>query len=726
MSLTIGPLQVVSAVFALGREMEAQRRAHLRTHPIQFLYPAYEGTRNPSAVAIMEINRPELFGPQGAHPLVRQRFADLLHFQDGVFVQRAPQPGEADDPAYLARLSDFVDAVLEASPNWQDREHEARKRRYDVEILKSWTSASEERRGRNAIIVSLAQTAFAFLDYKADALGLDAKAERIVGAFAQGVNTYLTTHRDTIVETAFSEGAPKRILDLVLTTTLRIASDRPDLFSGEEHVQAMIGAVIDPLREANDAPAGDVSRLERFRAAIRGPVMVNMLETLHANRASVFGDDYPKTGTAVNAVTEALFGALVGNAREHGGLHDIIRPGLFQRTYPVLMQAVIDQPNAFVRGTGDHVELGRELLSSWAGVFRSRPNIDADGELAGRLFELSVDITRRHARQYLAREGRARLNAWTAERRTELAAEGRADDPWALVSLRLVTHVADKMLSSVAAGGLASGDVFAQVDFDLFLELVGILAEQAAETPGMILPEDVNPELVTIAQGVARFISDKHASLLSRADWRRVSAKAIELAMANPAVLFSIDESRPEGHLAVSLVQQILATAHGDLSGAGGAQARGPGRVLFGATLASAIETVLERAVANARQLLNRDVQGAVVVLAARLNKLSERLAQEQGAGLSAGDWLDAFRWFLAHVVETGDGHIPDDRLLAFVESRGASEQAPPSALLPAAAPSPAAPAPASLSPASAPAPIADTSPARVFHNPVPPEEALG
>lgn len=717
MSLPIGTLELVSAVFSLGREMEAQRRALLRSQPIYLLYPVYESNRNPYDVAIIEVNREEIYGPAGPRRNVRHEFSDVIAREaSGVLRQRPDVP--------LARLSAFVDTVLDGTQAWQDRQNETGKRRLEAQVITGWRSQAEDRRGRNAIVLSIAQTALVFLNFKTDALGLDTKAERLVAAFADGVNTYITDHWDALTETAFTAGAPKRVLDVLLSTTLNLAADRPDLFSGEEHVKAMIGSVMEPLRQANNELAGEsgVARFERFRSAIRGPVMVNMLETLHTHRASIFGDDYPRSKTAAGAVTDALFGAMVGNVTQHGGLQDIFRPGLFQRAFPVVMETVIEQPEAFVRGTGDHVEMGRELLGAWAGVFNSRSNLTADGELAGRLFELSLDVTRRHARQYFAKEARASLNAWVADRQTELASEGRADDPWSVVSLRLVAHVADKMVSSIAAGGLASGDVFKLVDFDLFLELVGLLADQAAETPGMILPDDVNPELVSIAQGVARFIADQHASLLTRQDWRRVSGKAIELAMANPAVLFSLDESRPEGHLAVTLVRQMLATAHGDLSGGGTGRQRKPGRVLFGQTLAGAIEAVLESAVSNARRIADPGVQGAVVMLAVRLNTLSAQRAAAQGAGLSASDWLSAFQWFLAHVVETGQGNVPDERLVAFVESRGASERQP--------AASPSSGRYAETLPGSATPPAASPLPANgsdhVFHNPVPPEEALG
>ena len=209
--------------------------------------------------------------------------------------------------------------------------------------------------------------------------------------------------------------------------------------------------------------------------------------------------------------------------------------------------------------------------------------------------------------------------------------------------------------------------------------MVGLVAEQVAATPGMILGEDVNPEVVNIARGVAAFIASDHASLVSRADWQRVSAHAISLAMSNPETLFSLNFDDPEDALAVNLIQQVLASAQGSLT----AQAEGaaplnrqPGQVLFGRTLADALMATLDVATSHARQLATEDGQTALQGFVEQLNQMA---ATGTPARLSSQDWLYAFRWFLSDVVAHGQASVSPEMIMGAIDTmRKGQASAPP------------------------------------------------
>ena len=289
--------------------------------------------------------------------------------------------------------------------------------------------------------------------------------------------------------------------------------------------------------------------------------------------------------------------------------------------------------------------------------------VDSRPQLAQQIFQMGMEMTRRHARVYLVNEARAALSAELTERLDS------TDSPWALVQIKILSHIAEGMISHFEAKGLDPSILSRPSEQDFLLDLVGLVAEQVSLTPGMVLGDDVNPEVVNIARGVAAFIANEHASLISRADWQRVSAHAVSLAMANPETLFSLDATDPEDALAVTLVQQVLASAQASLT----AQADGiaplnrqPGQILFGRTLAEALMATLDLATSHARQLATESGQAALNQFIEQLNGLATMQGIEQ---LSSQDWLYAFRWFLSDVVSTGQASVSSEMILSAVET---------------------------------------------------------
>lgn len=666
-------LTLVHAAFALGERFRGHMQTRARLEPIT-VYLQQVSMPDPIDFVRFHLPNENKFGPGAPHAAIRDEYRDIWTKDE--YGNYVIHPDAPDDRKFA-----MVDAVIDVCSEAWNGPEDVEENRFAVYTLKSWTNAEEDNRDRNRLILSVCEVALAFLNYRADALGIGDTAERVVGAVAEGIGDYFGAHREEIIQKGFADAPARRLAEALVTTSLSIASERPELFSDKAHVQTLVRAAMEPLRELNADPnthgLGLTQRVDRVRHALRGPIGIGVLQTLHDKR-ELFFEDYPDKTKAAGVVTEALFAAVVTDAQDANNVLKVFSPGFFVRTYPSVLDAVAAAPEAFVRGKGEHVKLGHSLLEGMAEAISEHAGDKPDPQLAESLFRISLDLTRRHARRFLVDEARGAVSTWSADH-----VAGRKNDPWALVSARIVSEIAGRMIMAFEDEGLDGTPFTATMDLELILEIVGLLAEQAAQTPGMILPDNVNPEVVRIAEGVAAFIASDHASLVSRQDWKRVSAKAIELAMQNPNTLFSLTAKAPGDHLAVTLVQKVLGTAHKSLidqsQGASSGPHRGQGRVLFGQTLASALVTVLDTAAENAQRLRDPQTARALIDFIDQLNALAADRAALGGRALSANDWVYAFRWFVSGVVATGDGHVPAERILSIVAAaeRRAAANAP-------------------------------------------------
>ena len=610
---------------------------------------------NPLDLARQHLSKSENWGRSGQHNHILNDFADCILDQGefGRFID-PDAPHERQTQLCLALNSAFSATVAA----------DELKQFQSVDTLQRWVDNDAGRRDRARLILRMSGLALDFISSHTHRLGLRGHAQTIVGAISDSIAAHIDRHKSTIIDTAFTKGAGARIAEALLTTSLEIAETRPELFSDKDSVQALVRSAISPFRELNSANAAldlnATQRLLKIRDVLRGPVATGVIQTLYEHRRDVFDGDYPERGSAAGIVTDALFEGLVAETSESGQLASIFTPGFFVRTYPNVLQAVSASPEAFVRGSGQHIELGREFLT---GLMQSLSAVDSRPQLAQQIFQMGMEMTRRHARVYLVNEARAALSAELAERLDS------TDAPWALVQIKILSHIADGMISHFEAKGLDPSILSRPSEQDFLLDLVGLVAEQVSLTPGMILGDDVNPEVVNIARGVAAFIANDHASLISRADWQRVSAHAVSLAMANPETLFSLDTTDPEDALAVTLVQQVLASAQASLTAQADGSAplnRQPGQILFGRTLAEALMATLDLATSHARQLATESGQASLNQFIEQLNALATVQGVEQ---LSSQDWLYAFRWFLSDVVSTGQASVSSEMILSAVET---------------------------------------------------------
>lgn len=589
-------------------------------------------------------------------------------------------------------------------------------------VLHSWTSKDQSRRDRVGLLVDLSGIALEYLSSRSGNLGLKPRAQNIVAAVSDGLAAHFTTHREEIVATAFTAGSMKRVGEILLSTSLQMAEDRPDLFSESEPVKALIRSAASPLRVLNEtnrtAQLSAGARLMTIRETLRGPVGLGILQTLYDHRQTLFDGSYPDQGTAAAVVTDALFSSVV-EVPDEGNIFSIFTPGFFGRVYPNVIAAIGEQPEAFIRGKGQHVELGQEFLTGLASAL-SPDGIQLRPDIARSVFEMGVSLSRKHANIFLVQEAQDFVDEWATRESV-----GKTD-PWALLQIRLTAKIASQVITTFeGSGGLAQA-LMAPANKGFMLDLVGDIAAQVSETPGMLVGNDVNPEVLRITQGVASFVASEHADLLTRSDWQRVTAKAVELALQNPGQLFGLKDQSPKQLFTLNLVSEILRTAHGSLiseNNSDGARTRLPGRVLFGKTLASALILTFERTAAHVDETDLDGTKKAVIRFVKQLNDLAA--AGNGIRRLSSQDWLQVFSWYLGDIIENRSVTLSPEQIFAALDNGGPVLQvaAASVAAVPAAASPPAAPPP----PASEhPPPVPTETGEEIYYEPVDIEGALG
>ena len=525
--------------------------------------------------------------------------------------------------------------------------------------LATWASGEDPQRRSDIVRLALrlSEVALDFLQGRIDGGGLRPHAQMVVASVANGLKENITA----LLDDETYEGEGRRVAQLFLETvvqqSLHLAGSRPDLFTDEVPVQALITSVIHPLAELNresresDRVGFSLDRLQRLRETLRGPVPVSVLTAIKENKSQLFSEDILDQSRPLGIVTASFFNTLASDVSETADARRIFTPNFVSRIYSDVLTAVGEAPDAFVRGTGQAADYGRDILTAFTNALREHglQGSENDASLAQSLVELGFDLTRKHAALYLE----DRLKAEIGER-FSVPPDGDRQ-LWSVVQMRIVAHIAGDIVSLVREGQVPNAQ-------STILDFVSIVADEVSSTPSLLLGSSASQEVTNITRGVAAFIASEHAALLSPADWKRVAATAVRLAIENPGRLFNLDEASPEKFLAVSLVQQFLSATHTSLvaHGAGDVNNRRGGQILFGQTIVEALEGVLGMAASYARDLANPQNAQAFKEF---LKKMADLAANPEGQ-LSAREWLGAIRWFGAEAISTGKFEFDDTRLV--------------------------------------------------------------
>jgi hypothetical protein len=482
-------------------------------------------------------------------------------------------------------------------------------------------------------------------------LGLEAKAETLVTAFASKVNEIIGPdgpRAGDVDGVSFKE----RAAAVLLQASLSAIAENPQTVVAAPHWAEFVGAVLSPLAAAQGEEGRRLISLSRIPRLMRGPMAHAALRTLHERQGDFFGERFA-TDKAAGAITQEILAAAV--RAEDFDIMDVFSQRGLTLVYTASLNAAATRPELFIDARGRTADTWRSLLGNVAGILRDAPPpFDAGSGLGDRLTCAVIDVAANHLTQKVL---------------ADFAGEG----PWDAVTGRILTSILEGFKSGLTQR--VSGDralnpfqsVFSQ---DQAIEIVRIIAAQAAQTPGMLLGEGRSSEVYNIAQAVAAFMADPNTSLAAPGDWRAIIAVALEEGAKNPGTLFSLDaNARPEEHLAVSLVKTLLnnaAAAIRDAPGLGETP-RWRGSVLFGDTLRQAIQMTLRAVANNASMLMDQEAHlGALNTFVGKV----QTYVQQQDGRLGASEWLWLYRSFIAEVIARGSAdHIDDAALRAMVET---------------------------------------------------------
>jgi hypothetical protein len=446
----------------------------------------------------------------------------------------------------------------------------------------------------------------------------------------------------------------------LLEASLSTIAENPSTIVSAPHWAEFVGNVLTPLAEAQHDAQGELLALSRLPQLMRGPMAQAALRTLADHQAEFLGARFA-TDKAAGAVTQEILAAAVRARPEDFNIMNAFSQRGLTLVYTSALDAAAKRPELFIHGDGRSVESWRELLGSVAGIMRDAPPpFDLKSGLGDRLACAVIDVAANHlTRAVLA----------------DTAGEGA----WRAASGQILKSIIEGFKAGLiartkAAPGARINPFESVFNQEQAIEIVRIIAAQAARTPEMLLGSDHRNEVYAIAQAVAHFMAAPETRLASPEDWRCVIAVALDEAAKNPGALFHIDpNAQPESHLATTLIGMMMQHAAQGLRQSPapgvGATTRRRGSVLFGSTLREAISMTLRAAANNARALL--DDQAHVQALSRFVGQL-QSYAEEQNGRIGAAEWLWLYRCFIAEVIERGvEGEITPERLERALRSAG-------------------------------------------------------
>lgn len=503
--------------------------------------------------------------------------------------------------------------------------------------------------------LTLAQTGIQALAAQPRLLGLEPKVETLVGAFASKVSEIIGPENSIYPGDVNGVSFKERAAAVLLQASLSTISENPSMVVSAPHWAQFVGAVLSPLAAAQSEEQGrrliSISQLPRL---MRGPMAQAALRTLHERQGDFFGERFA-ADKAAGAITQEILAAAVRTPAEDFNILNAFSQRGLTLVYTASLNAAATRPELFITERGQSADSLRSLLGNVATILRNAPPpFDDRSGLADQLTCAVIDVAANHLSQ-------------------RVAADFGDEDAWDTVTGRILGSIVEGFRSGLTARVADAGaaNPFLSVfNKDQAVEIVRIIAAQAAQTPEMLLGPGRRNEVYAISQAVAAFMSDPNTRLASAADWRAVIAVALDEAAKNPGTLFALDlNARPESQLAVSLISALLSNAAAsvrDVPGVG-ATVRRPGSVLFGNTLRQAIEMTLRAAANNASMLLDQPTH--LAALNAFIEKV-QSYVQDQNGRLGSAEWLWLYRSFIAEVIATGSAEgITEQRLAAMVAS---------------------------------------------------------
>lgn len=477
-------------------------------------------------------------------------------------------------------------------------------------------------------------------------LGIGGDVRRVTNALlpnlAEALRPELYTGND--------KGVGEFLGEALFQSALETVVENPDLVTSQEHwqpiVEAAVGSVNAQVQQTLSSGETLFAR-DRMSAFVSGPFVHSIIGAVDNNADALLKGSF-KDNRLLGEISRTLLGHLAELTPEDQALQEFFSPRGAAMIFDSTLQTLAERPDLVIRGSGSNVETSRLFLTRVASVVKAAPRPFNTSEVAADMALVTLEIAKDYAiAQVLADPG---------------------DDDWDSVMADLAEHMIGEIFTgfSEAIESRGQSPANSSVLEKIFsrtqaISLIKMIAGHIAATPGLVVGGESSSEVRSIARGIASFIADDENNLMSGVQWRAVISLSLDLAAKNPGALFGI---KTEGDLTRSIAVELI----GDLLNLANSQLvesesiRQPGLILVGDTLQRTIEATLQAASGLALQAMEAEVGGethlAVKDFAARLLRLSQ--GDATGVSLSAGEWVDIYRAFIAEVMAKGARSVLD------------------------------------------------------------------
>lgn len=492
-------------------------------------------------------------------------------------------------------------------------------------MIVQWGADEEPPSAFIRLALTLADIGLEYVSANPSILGIGGSGEQLVCSFAEKMATMIPEDMDSF-------GAKANIWDRVLGIFLRAGlstlTESSTLVFDDKKVADLLEGVAKPIVEALPDSIEKQANYREVVDVIAGPVATAAFRLLAENTESYLGGRFSNE-KALGVVTQELFKQISQISGEHNIVEVFTKQGLVQ-IYKAELKVAIDYPELFIGdGTDVHSEVFKDLLKGGAQVLINLDKERLKGAVGASLMALVVETLGENTATLLRLKG------------TEF---------WDKVAIKTIEQVAgslsDALNQATTAGGKVNGALQSFADGQL-IELVRIVIQQAAKTPGMLGVDKV--ELQSIIAGVASAMASDDNLLLSPDEWVVIAGVVAREAAANPGRLFGLDANDPEQALAVTAIKTVLATAASSWHGG-----RGQGILLFGETLLVIVESLLKALAGNIEGISS----GNMAPVDGFLNKLMDMASQNPNKFGSQG-FLNVFQALIGEVI--AKGQLPDD-----------------------------------------------------------------
>jgi hypothetical protein len=456
------------------------------------------------------------------------------------------------------------------------------------------------------VILTAGDIALEYVAINPGLFGVGGNGEKLIGAFAQNLAELLPDDGEFGDNQHFGQ----RLLGIFLRAGFETIQQNPAWILPEKHIQKMIAASVGPIIDAMPTSITEQIKYREVVDALMGPAASAALQTVADNPAAFWGDDFGAS-TAVGALTQAL----LAQAAKIGLRQSFTQEGLIQ-LYKALLGVAATKPNLFAAADGTpRMDLAADLLARFAeGLIAAPPPFS--GKVGVELAAAALDTMGRYAYRF-------------------------ADPtrPWEKAAAAMAAQTMAGLAKALAAGPAGN----ALFSTDQLIELGRILLAQIGATPEMVTGrEEVLSQLVA---AVAQAMAADTKLLLDGDDWLEIVRVMAEEAARNPGRLFKLDPGDAAQAAAADIVRTVLegaATAIED-------HRSGGATVLFGRTLRAAIILSLRLFSGNPRV-----AEQALPVLKVKIDELNALVATHADR-FGSTQWLSLFQLLLDTVIRGED-----------------------------------------------------------------------